>query len=617
MSVLAQWGADFTMNSDKGCSPFTVQVTDLSGAPDSIAINYDWGDGSPLDSGSIHTYNQAGTYTIIQTVANGSPRQHMENLEVVDAQDPDFRVFNCKGTRGSVYVRDNYYAEYYVDWGDGNTEVIPGKTLTAHDFGVISNFNITVKGLIKAGQSQTDSSNLNCSETVKTLNIVDDITTGTIQKISVTNVDKTNGSIEVAYTLDPATSYFLEIRPQGTSNFSVVDTLDLSVNSNSYIINGLNTTDNYYCFRLVAFDPCDNATLNSNEACSVQLAVNAGNNQNDLTWQTETMDFQQYFVYKDNNQLLTINNMSQKAYSDQDIFCGTQYCYNVVMNENGGLESVSGVVCVTASSSTSPPGIQDINASVSGEDIELSWNTPSTATDDSYLISRSKDQVVYSAIDSTLGNSYLDENLYVNTTRFYYHIRYIDACQNISEIGVTASPILLIRNVDESLSWSDYLGWSGGVSEYLLEKYDQDGNLLETIPMGLTRTYTEKNDVNPQQKFIYRVAAKPNDINLNEVYSNFVEIIFKSRAFFPNAFTPNGDGLNDIFNFDSNYVQAVNLFIYNRWGALIYHTDSPEKGWDGRVNGQPAPTGTYIYRAELIDEMGVTFIKTGQVVLLR
>ena len=481
----------------------------------------------------------------------------------------------------------------------------------------LANFNVSVKGLIKAGQSPGDSSNLNCSETVKTLNVIDDIVAGVITKINVANIDQANGSIDLEYAVDQYTNYYLEMRPQGAPNFSILDTLDLSLNPNKYTVSGLNTAENYYCFRLVAFDPCDNATKNSNEACSVQLSVSVGNNQDDVSWQTVSLDFGQYLVYKDNAQVLAINNIAQKSYSDQDVVCGTQYCYKVVLNENNGLESASGTVCVTAQSTLSPPGIQDISASVSGSDVDLDWNASPNMAVSAYIVSRSDDEVAYSTLDTTSDVQYTDPGLYVNSNRYYYHVRYIDLCNNTSGTGVTASPVLLSKSADGSLVWTAYLGWIQGVEGYFLEKYDRDGNLLENIPMGQSLNYTENNTVDPQQKFIYRIVARPKDSNLTEVYSNYVEIVFKSRAFFPNAFTPNGDGLNDIFNFDSKFVKAVDLFIYNRWGSLIFHTNLPEKGWDGQVDGRPAPTGTYVYRAELIDEMGVTFIQTGQVVLLR
>lgn len=65
---------------------------------------------------------------------------------------------------------------------------------------------------------------------------------------------------------------------------------------------------------------------------------------------------------------------------------------------------------------------------------------------------------------------------------------------------------------------------------------------------------------------------------------------------FPNAFTPNGDGKNELFRPGSfcpmsKYV----LTVYDRFGKTVFHSTNPAEGWDGRVNGKKADMGTYIY----------------------
>jgi gliding motility-associated-like protein len=88
--------------------------------------------------------------------------------------------------------------------------------------------------------------------------------------------------------------------------------------------------------------------------------------------------------------------------------------------------------------------------------------------------------------------------------------------------------------------------------------------------------------------------------------------------YIPNAFTPNGDGHNDVFRilpFD-NY--TLNRFtIYNRWGAIIFNTSNPTTGWDGRYNQQPQPAGTYIYYVEMTRTGGKRLVRRGTVLLIR
>jgi gliding motility-associated-like protein len=64
----------------------------------------------------------------------------------------------------------------------------------------------------------------------------------------------------------------------------------------------------------------------------------------------------------------------------------------------------------------------------------------------------------------------------------------------------------------------------------------------------------------------------------------------------PNAFTPNGDGLNDCFGIRRwGNVSVEEFSIYNRWGELIFTTRNPSQCWDGSYKGQPQETGGYPY----------------------
>ena len=78
-----------------------------------------------------------------------------------------------------------------------------------------------------------------------------------------------------------------------------------------------------------------------------------------------------------------------------------------------------------------------------------------------------------------------------------------------------------------------------------------------------------------------------------------IQILWAGTPFYiPNAFTPNGDGLNDSFKAIPryDYVSKYYLSIYNRWGQRVYETTDINKGWDGTYKGSPCMLGAYIYR---------------------
>lgn len=63
----------------------------------------------------------------------------------------------------------------------------------------------------------------------------------------------------------------------------------------------------------------------------------------------------------------------------------------------------------------------------------------------------------------------------------------------------------------------------------------------------------------------------------------------------PNVFTPNGDGINDVFFITSSGLTDFNLFIVNRWGELVFETNDPNQAWDGTINGNKCSDGVYFY----------------------
>jgi gliding motility-associated-like protein len=86
----------------------------------------------------------------------------------------------------------------------------------------------------------------------------------------------------------------------------------------------------------------------------------------------------------------------------------------------------------------------------------------------------------------------------------------------------------------------------------------------------------------------------------------------------PNAFTPNKDGINDVFHVLplDNY-ELLSFNIYSRWGQKIFSTTNANIGWDGTVKGLPQSTGLYVYYLEMKSKTGKKIIRKGTVLLIR
>lgn len=99
------------------------------------------------------------------------------------------------------------------------------------------------------------------------------------------------------------------------------------------------------------------------------------------------------------------------------------------------------------------------------------------------------------------------------------------------------------------------------------------------------------------------------------VHNVYVRKIFK--LWVPSAFTPNGDGINDIFYFDGMGIASYTAIIYNRWGEMVYSWNENEQGWDGITSGVEAPIGVYSYKIVIRDITGLEVVERGTFNLIR
>ncbi len=107
--------------------------------------------------------------------------------------------------------------------------------------------------------------------------------------------------------------------------------------------------------------------------------------------------------------------------------------------------------------------------------------------------------------------------------------------------------------------------------------------------------------------------------------SVFVSVHSVRKLFIPNAFTPNGDGLNDVFHVVAetpNVQEITSMQIYNSWGTLLYENrhfnpNDQNSGWNGDFKGQAAPMGVYLYHINVVFLDAEQIQYQGYVTLLR
>lgn len=97
-----------------------------------------------------------------------------------------------------------------------------------------------------------------------------------------------------------------------------------------------------------------------------------------------------------------------------------------------------------------------------------------------------------------------------------------------------------------------------------------------------------------------------------------VWVVNQAAFFMPTAFTPNGDGLNDVFRPVVVGYRSIRSFrIYNRWGQVVYFSDNINDGWDGTYNHKLADMGTYYWQLNYTDRFGKEAYLKGDMTLIR
>lgn len=87
--------------------------------------------------------------------------------------------------------------------------------------------------------------------------------------------------------------------------------------------------------------------------------------------------------------------------------------------------------------------------------------------------------------------------------------------------------------------------------------------------------------------------------------------------FIPSAFTPNGDGKNDVFKVLGGNIREFDMKIFNRWGQMIFSSNHRTKGWDGSFAGKEQPGGAYVYAISAVLKNGTVVNKKGTIMLIR
>ena len=399
---------------------------------------------------------------------------------------------------------------------------------------------------------------------------------------------------------------------------------------------------NNYCYRIVATFPDGAESIVSNETCEIltrdvpaiinvdisQTGVNDG--KDTIKWakpiQLDTIQHPgpyQYVLLKsidnknynriDSSTTLYLGNLNDSVFVDTNInTLNFQQWYKVAIYANNELVGTS----KNASSIS-------LSATPKDNRVELSFQYDVPWTNTKYIIYRYNSLLSkFEAIDTTVEKYYIDDSL-ANGTNYQYFVgsigRYTaggfpEPLYNRSQI-VSARPIdtekpcpPILTVIPSCSGYQNELSWKiadsclSDIVSYKVYKAFFEGeefNLLaDQIKPNSNTTFSDLN-LKSSIAGCYFVTAIDSANNESE-RSNVVCVDNCPNIAVPNAFTPNGDQINDLFTTlkdTTDFVSKFDTKIYDRLGTLVYETKDPEINWDGKdqKTGKELPAGVYFY----------------------
>ncbi|MDX9907439.1 MAG: gliding motility-associated C-terminal domain-containing protein, partial [Bacteroidales bacterium] len=178
--------------------------------------------------------------------------------------------------------------------------------------------------------------------------------------------------------------------------------------------------------------------------------------------------------------------------------------------------------------------------------------------------------------------------------------------QKSIELIVNENPVAAFHGTDTLVMQAgDLLDAGSGLSSYLWNTGDSSESIVITS----------------EGMYMVEMESPVGCLGSDSVYVKLVsEEIPEFEIYIPNAFSPNGDGVNDVFRVEADGSRIYNLQtrIYDRWGGLVFSSSGIENGWDGKKAGKDCLGGVYVYKIVFsVDGVPGNQERVGTVMLVR
>jgi len=237
-----------------------------------------------------------------------------------------------------------------------------------------------------------------------------------------------------------------------------------------------------------------------------------------------------------------------------------------------------------------------------------------------HILEKSLEKTRWTFVDTLHLTTAIDIDVNVQKQSYYYQIRSVDSC-GLEHVGQIGTSMWLQGNNSTNevilLTWTSYENWNQGVLHYNLEYQDQFDQWISLTSFQDTsfahRDFLESG-IN---SICYRVSAWKDIAGDSISYSNETCVDILPIIWIPNAFSPNGDLINDVFLITTYGIVEMNFEIFNRYGERVFQGNGLNDHWNGTFKGEAVPEGVYLIRIHGKNQNGEFFHENSNLTLLR